>query len=688
MKLNKLCYLASVALAAFSVQIAFAAPPIPVGQTNYLWSGAGDGASWSDPANWNWQSYDAATNLYSGSGMVPATNGTTFQVFIGTGYPTTTPTPIVISASDVVRLNDSFYGPEWGETLDIYGSVVAGFGNFPLGDTVSGPSTINLYGNGRLTANDTISIGDTWWFPGGPNVNVNLRDNSQYTGNYLWLGGHLNLYGGIASVTNFMGAGGAATPVFTGGIDSDATRYVNLVGGKLILPTGFTSTVNDWINRGIFFAYGKKYHSEDLVITETDPTYTNRTVVSTVPLGGSLISVHLEVRPSMMVGTFQNAPLLGDYPNVTNVVLSYLDPTTTPTPTYQSSDTNVVAVSASGVLTAIKPGSSTIIGTLGTLSATNFVTVTPYVNNLVHRYSFNESGGTRTADSVGGASWDGTLYGGATLGGGQVTLDGSSGYVQLPAGVVSNMDAITIEAWADFSNVTNGADSYATLYAFGDQNPNTLYGRDYIAFQPWRTNGAPNASALFGAADPGSANEQDATLSLVNGSVTNHLGNVFVAIVYHPYAGYVSFYTNGVLAAINTGVSSPLAATLGADPLNYLGQSLYFTDPFLNASINEFRIYNGPLTAGQIAADNALGPNQLRGTNMSASLSVVPSGTNMVFSWSTNSALVDLWTSPILGSGASWTRVNGAYTMSGGNYQVTAPMSGTAQFFRLSSAQP
>jgi hypothetical protein len=116
---------------------------------------------------------------------------------------------------------------------------------------------------------------------------------------------------------------------------------------------------------------------------------------------------------------------------------------------------------------------------------------------------------------------------------------------------------------------------------------------------------------------------------------------------------------------------------------NYIGQSLYTGDPGLLANIDEFRIYNGPLTAAQVAADNALGPNQLRGTSTSVSLSAARSGGNVVLSWPTTSALVTLMSSPTLGSSAVWTSVNtSSLVVVGGKYQITVPATGTA-FFRL-----
>ncbi|HEX4342880.1 MAG TPA: LamG-like jellyroll fold domain-containing protein, partial [Verrucomicrobiae bacterium] len=168
------------------------------------------------------------------------------------------------------------------------------------------------------------------------------------------------------------------------------------------------------------------------------------------------------------------------------------------------------------------------------------------------------------------------------------------------------------------------------------------------------------------------------------GPTTNLLGNVHVVAVYHPYAGYVALYTNGVLAVINTAVTHPLASTLGADPLNFLGASLYGADPLLNATINEFRIYNGPLTAGQIAADHALGPDQLIGASTTVKLNVKHTNNNAVVTWPTTSALVNLMSSPALGAGASWTATDmSSLTVMGTNYQVTVPSSSSAAFFRL-----
>src|SRR5690606_27694669 len=48
---------------------------------------------------------------------------------------------------------------------------------------------------------------------------------------------------------------------------------------------------------------------------------------------------------------------------------------------------------------------------------------------------------------------------------------------------------------------------------------------------------------------------------------------------------------------------------IGPMPNVWLGRSQYAADGYFNGSINEFRIYNGPLDSLQIALNAATGPN-------------------------------------------------------------------------------
>ena len=665
MKLKTLACVASAAVAIGSIQSALA----------QNWTGTGGNDLWSNAGNWD-----------TGVPGTTTPNG----VVIGTTVGGSETTEVTIAPGDVencgtVGGNQAIFGPQWGSKLNIYGTLNLGFIIFPVqfDATPGNQSVINLYNGSAmngLAGGNTLLLGDAWFYA-APYIVMNMYGNSTANFQYFSLGGHLNIYDTAnLTITTFALVGPASTGFWGLAGPTDATRLLNLAGGSLTLPTGNTAAVQNWISRGWFVAYGKQFDTADITIVDNGTT----TQVTVPPLG-TLVNIALnQPRTNMMVGTFQNPVAIGNYTGFSGAVLQDLNSNqlSGATVTYHSSNPSVASIDAFGHVVALTPGTTTISATLGVMTSTNsaIVTVVSYTNSLVHRYSFSESSGTTTADSVGGHAWDGTLSGGASLGSGTLTLYGSSGYVTLPAGLVSNLDAVTIEAWVNFGAPA----AFAPLYAFGNQDtaPSPL-GENYLMFQPFTGAAVPASSALFGIGDPGSADEQDAIMPLVSGGQTNYLGNVFLTVVYHPYAGFVAFYTNGVLAMNNPGATAPLAATLADDPLNYLGLSLYASDPFMAGSINEFRIYNGPLTAAQIRADYALGPNQLVGTTAGTSLSIAPSGNNVTFSWSTNSALVNLITSPTLGAGANWTSANAAVSISGGKYQATLPAVGRTQFFRL-----
>ncbi len=131
--------------------------------------------------------------------------------------------------------------------------------------------------------------------------------------------------------------------------------------------------------------------------------------------------------------------------------------------TFTSGNTNILTVNSNGVITAVGQGSATVIARYGSLSSTQTITVVQPVSILAHRYSFSDvdngtgNVGASVADSAGGAAGNGTLPNGGTLAGGQLSLAAaSSQYVQLPAGIISNYAAVTIEAWATFPDALPG----------------------------------------------------------------------------------------------------------------------------------------------------------------------------------------------------------------------------------------
>jgi hypothetical protein len=241
---------------------------------------------------------------------------------------------------------------------------------------------------------------------------------------------------------------------------------------------------------------------------------------------------------------------------------------------------------------------------------------------LTHRYSFfNEPNGSMTATDL-VASANGTLQGGAVITGGQLVLSGASGtYLNLPGGLITGDSAVTVEAWADFGTLP--VNCY--LFSFGNTDGSGA-GEDYIFC-------APQAARItISGVDPGYNAEQNATCSGWSGRT-----NVHVVAIYNPSAHYLAVYTNGVLAGINTAETVSLASV--NDVYSYLGRSLYTADPYAPINVDEFRIYNGALSAQQVALDAASGPGQII-TSPGALISVQLTLTNQMSAGSTQQVVV------------------------------------------------
>jgi hypothetical protein len=345
--------------------------------------------------------------------------------------------------------------------------------------------------------------------------------------------------------------------------------------------------------------------------------------------------------------------------------------------TLSSDNTNIFTVNSSGQILATGTGSANLTGIYDYLNGnastlyTNSVAITVAPAppaSLVHRYSFSDTNGSTTvADSVGGPGWNGTLPNGGAFANGQLTLSASGEqYVQLPAGILSNYTAVTIESWVTFPDQLP-----VNCFFFGFGNTDgSGSGEDYIFCAP------QGGRIAITAIDPGWQGEQNATGA---GDLSYHTNLHFVA-VYDPPAGTLALYTNGVLAAIDSAVTVPMSSV--NDVLNYIGRSLYSTDPYPDLILDEFRIYDGALTTNQIAATQALGSSQLLSL-ASPAINVSLAGNRLTMSWPLAEASFTVMSLTNLISGV-WTPVSSPTPQIIGNqWQVTVPVSGNTQFFRL-----
>ncbi|HWD94348.1 MAG TPA: LamG-like jellyroll fold domain-containing protein, partial [Verrucomicrobiae bacterium] len=278
----------------------------------------------------------------------------------------------------------------------------------------------------------------------------------------------------------------------------------------------------------------------------------------------------------LVVNQLSQQALTGDFTSV-----SGLDLTLYGGATFTSLDTSVATISTNGAVKAVAPGTVKVVASYGGMSATNSLTVVSIPATLTHRYSFNSD----ASDSVGGAN--GTLMGTAAISGGQLVLDGSAGcYLDLPGGQINiaTNPAVTFDAWVTFGDAT----TWAELFGFGNTNGG---------------NGVNNI-ACVPCAEGGGFRNWGLTENLPNGRTPSwsHGWADFTAhitVVLDPPTGALSVYRDGVLEIAEYDATA-LISTIATN-YAFIGRSFFSADPYLPASVNEFRIYSGALTPAQVA---------------------------------------------------------------------------------------
>jgi autotransporter-associated beta strand protein len=211
---------------------------------------------------------------------------------------------------------------------------------------------------------------------------------------------------------------------------------------------------------------------------------------------------------------------------------------------------------------------------------------------LAHRWSFTNN----TVDNVGGAN--GTLQGSATVNSTSLVLDGTTGcYMELPSYLIknSNYTAVTFEFWANYG--TSGDND--RVFDFGNTNFVNFFvppPENYVYFSP--RSGANHTLGIAG----GSSQSQESAVA------TGNLDGQYmhVACVVDPPNHVMAIYTNGILE-MSTNINTSLDNI--SDEKCWVGRSLFTADAYLNASIDELRIYSGALASNSIYQSYLQGPD-------------------------------------------------------------------------------
>ena len=292
-------------------------------------------------------------------------------------------------------------------------------------------------------------------------------------------------------------------------------------------------------------------------------------------------------------------------------------------------------------------------------------TFAPTLGALIHRYSFSETGGVTVADSVGGPVWTGTLPNGGTLAGGQLALAAAAQqYALLPAGLVDSLSNVTVTVWVNQATAVNGAH----VFDFGNSTNRYMY------LTPCNASGD---TVLFGITTNGSGAEQQ-----INSSSTLSPGAWYEAAVTLS-GGTGILYVAGAAVGTNAGITLT-PSSLGGTVSNYLGKAQFTPNPLLNGALADVRIYNAGLSAADIAAMAALGPNEMLSTNP-PQMGLALTGTNLTVAWPVANPDFTLQSCTNLGLGG-WVNVTAAAPqIVGGNWQVALPPATNAGpvFYRL-----
>ena len=266
---------------------------------------------------------------------------------------------------------------------------------------------------------------------------------------------------------------------------------------------------------------------------------------------------------------------------------------------------------------------------------------------MMNRWSFNNAAGvaatgTVIVDSISGASATvrcGTAAGlRGTFTGSALTLPGAtngnqtptnvSAYVDLPNGIVSSKTDLSVEVWAtpvsvkswqrlfDFgrTNLSGNAAAQGAGAAAGEILPTatsatgTTSSVDDIMLA---VNRGTTANTQRVAGRIGGATELTADTALtITAGTQYHFVLTFTdgAGSYGSGGGQLAWYLNGVRATTRD-VNFHLASL--SDVNNWLGRSQFSGDSCANVSYDELRLYDHAMSAGEIAASYAAGPDAI-----------------------------------------------------------------------------
>ena len=249
-------------------------------------------------------------------------------------------------------------------------------------------------------------------------------------------------------------------------------------------------------------------------------------------------------------------------------------------------------------------GNNPLSGPASATSSTVTLNVNYAAESLRNRYPFSGN----LNDVIGGANATPVSNNGGAApaaGASSVTFAAAQQqYLTIPPSGANSLNVhthqqVTFEAWASFGTIAG----WGRLFDVGNTNGANTQGFNYVFFTPH--SGANDAR--FGVRDP-----LNVETVVANTPVLDNLGMTHVVCIYDPVRGKMQLFLNGALAVESTSTLpalSMIGAATGSGPYRaYIGRAL-FNDPYVDMTLDEFRVYNVALTAAEISGNYAAGPD-------------------------------------------------------------------------------
>jgi len=605
--------------------------------------------------------------------------------------------------SFVSDASDSVGGAAWNGTIVPAGNVSGTAATINNGLTLPGGGGGGFSGyvslpSGIIAGDTSITVecwvtqnnGNTWatiWdFGNGGNVNFELcpdpgRNNNDMIVAFTPNGGENDLN----TPTSFPNGSEQYVAVTYNNSTLTGSLYYNgALDGTVVLPNstyspgnigGAGGTSENWLGNDVYGdtqfqgtiyelriwngAVSERYIGASallgpgVVVTNVTPTLANFSLATNVIIATDTEQGMLTVQLSE-TGT-NNLPATSDATNWT------------------SSNTNILQVNSSGLICGINPGTAKVSATIdGVTCSSPLITVVP--QTLEHRYSFVSD----ASDSVGGASWDGTLV--PPLSGAAATINnglflpgntqggfGYSGYVSLPSGILTNTTSLTVECWV----TQNQGNTWAELWDFGNNGSQTF------GVIPYPANNGNNLEVAF--TPNGGERDLQSTVAFPNSS------EQYVAVTYNNFTLTGNLYTNGTLVATttlpNTSYCPGSIGGAGGTTENMLGNDVYGDWQF-DGAVYEFRIWNGAVSPLYLEVSSAAGSSVVVTNLTPVSLAINLTTTSMVGAQTQQAAVVGSFAAvsgvTVTGAATNWTSSNpNILTVSSGGL-ITAQSGGSA----------